>query len=999
MRQVILYTALLCYATGSFAQNNFRQPMPATASQPNDPWDLTKNVWSHTNYKTGKADKPVIDFEAIENWQTIGSDNDVAISSDGKYFAYSIQSSLNYTRDTIVVQSTMTSWRQAFAGARPGFFSADNRRYVFQDKDNLCFLQAGTDQLRMAEGVASHQQPPGSKGEWLAYQLKNKEATLVLENLLNEKTKRFDGVSAYSFDPSGTWLAVQLNNAAKELVICNLATGKEQRFASVAGFSFDAHGQVLVVKTNTSLLYATFPDGATSTIWQVPDSNTQVAGFSLDRSGRQVVFAIQQPSVLPDQPNISIWYYQAGMNKAVLKVNNQTLGIGAGLFIQGIPSFTWLEGRYIRFSLQQQPENLSPPDPEAVKVDVWSYQDTVLQSTQSYLLKQPARTYAAIIHPKGTRVIRLEQEYETLGMNREDFAIIEKNGQGVNGDRFWKKGYSKDSIWLVSLKDGNRMLLKIRQREACWFSPDGHYLVYFDPEQGFNYYSYHLSTGKVVNISAGIPAGQLGTSKGMDDYYERPPVKTRIVGIAAWLEHDEGLLVYDEYYDIWQLDLAGKKLPLNITSGLGRKQHIRLRLPEYKLQSPLLTAKDTILLVAFNNENKQTGIYRKVLGIAADPEKLYMGACLLEPVLQGDLLNGINYKPLKAAHTNAWILKRQSVDEAPNYFLTGDFKTYQPLTDLQPHKKYNWYTAEIHRFKQPDGTMSQGILYKPENFDPAKKYPALIVFYGTLTNGLYEYKKTNYMTSPSSSKESPAWMVSHGYLVFTPDIYFKKGQWGPSALNTVEGAAKYLSTLPFVDGKKLGACGHSNSGLFGYYILTHSNTFAAMSIGAGSTNVIGGALSLKSHWSSMELLEVTMFGGGLGNLWQNKDSWLDHTSVLHADKVTSPSLLFHNKNDGVRVEHAVAMFTALRRLEKKTWWLQYDEGAHTVRARDAKDFTIRYTQFFDHYLKEAPAPRWMTSGIPAKLKGIESRYDLTREESCGPKCPVCHKSNIVKAGK
>ena len=83
------------------------------------------------------------------------------------------------------------------------------------------------------------------------------------------------------------------------------------------------------------------------------------------------------------------------------------------------------------------------------------------------------------------------------------------------------------------------------------------------------------------------------------------------------------------------------------------------------------------------------------------------------------------------------------------------------------------------------------------------------------------------------------------------------------------------------------------------------------------------------------------------------------------------------------------MFTALRRLEKKVWWLQYDNGLHTVIGNDAKDFTIRYTQFFDHYLNGAPPPKWMVQGIPYKLKGIESRYELDMEGQCGDNCPVC----------
>ena len=62
--------------------------------------------------------------------------------------------------------------------------------------------------------------------------------------------------------------------------------------------------------------------------------------------------------------------------------------------------------------------------------------------------------------------------------------------------------------------------------------------------------------------------------------------------------------------------------------------------------------------------------------------------------------------------------------------------------------------------------------------------------------------------------------------------------------------------------------------------------------------------------------------------------------------------------------------------------------------KELKDFTIRYTQFFDHYLKEAPAPRWMTQGLPFTVKGVESRYELDPKGTCGKDCTICKKWNV-----
>jgi dienelactone hydrolase len=1011
MQKIILSFIISVSFLFSFAQNTSSLNV-ATQPTVSEAWCLHKYVWSHDHYRIRENDKAVIDFEAIDNWENV-NDEDLSISPNGSYFAYGTFRGHAFWKEheTMVVKSTTNSWQHSFEGATPGFFSADSRQYIFKQKDNLCFLQVGSEQPRCVKSVASYKQPTGQKVEWVAYQLKNPDSTLVLEHLGTGMEKRFKSVSNYEFDAAAKWLVCQLKGEAKELLIYNLATGKEQHFQSVVGYAWKADGKILVLKTiekvNNEIIiglkYANLPEGTVHTIWSTTDNTETLGSYSIDESGNQVVFTMQHiASVSSDKNkllNNSIWYWRNGMDKAVMKVNNQTVGIDAGLSIQGPILFTD-NSRYVQFLLQQPAPDLGKPAADAIKVDVWSYQDSFLQSTQPYLLKQ-SKTYKAVLDPQAGQVIRLEKEHEKLHLLKGDFAVITKSGKDLS-DRFWEEEFQRDSSWLVSLQDGSRQLLKARgaNKYSIWFSPAGNYLVYSDPEQGCHYFSYNLHTGKLVKISTGIPDWQLGYV----DRYIRSTKKTSFAaGIADWMQGDSGLLVYDDY-DIWQLDLTGKKPPLNITNGYGRKHKILFSFintadrRSYYNTKQIFAGNDTLILKAFNRQTKYNGFYRKVLGSTGDPELLDMGPYFFQSQAGLSGLDG-GMQPLKAADADTWIVKRQSATEAPNYFLTRDFKNYRHLTDLQSQKGYNWLTAELHSFKQLDGTISQGVLYKPENFEPNKKYPVIISFYTYLSDQLYQYPKPENITNPAIFL-NPAWMVAHGYLVFTPDIYFTQAQWGPSTMNTIEGAAKYLSQLPFVDTRYLGACGHSNSGRLGYYLLTHSKSFAAMSIGAGSTNIISAGLSLQNSGeeeSELEWVELGSIGTGLGNLWQHKASWIDHTSVLQADKVISPVLMFHNKKDGAPVEQAVQMFISLRRLHKKAWWLQYDDGYHGVIRQDAKDFTIRYTQFFDHYLKGAPEPRWMTQGIPYQYKGIESRYELDAAGHCSmagkTTCAICEAWN------
>ncbi|SEW39199.1 Dipeptidyl aminopeptidase/acylaminoacyl peptidase [Chitinophaga sp. YR573] len=839
-----------------------------------------------------KAQKPVIDSFAIHHWVSLGDDNAVAISNDGLYVAYVIQNQPLYS-NTVVVQDIAGTWKKEFPGALAGIFSKDSKQYVFISKDSLCFLPVGAEHPRIEKGVTAYQYPYLAKGEWI------------------------------------TWYK------RGELIAYNLLTGKQLRYPSVKDYLLTRNGKALLLKTAAGLDLVNLSSGELKHIC----NDTLVNNYTVDDSGTQIAFIISG----------ELWYYKTGMDKAVLKA----AGRQSGLIIEGQPSFSD-NNRYIFFQLN--PPAIPAPKPDAVKLDVWSYHDAILQSLQLY--EPRPLTYDAVISTDNNRVIRLQFDDEISKMPPvSDYMLYGKN---TAGDRFWLS--QADSNWLVSLKDGSRKLLATNEGVLFRTSPDGNYLLYFDKK---NYFSYDLRSGRLRNISASIPSGSLL----IHDEYKRPVEEVPYpLEIAAWLPADTGVLVYDNY-DIWQLDITGRKAPINITNGYGKAHHIKLKLAadgEYIL----LADSRSLLLAAYNTVNKQNGFYRTT---GKDPVLLIMGPYVYD--LWGRNMYAINdhdfdkgMKPLKAEHADVWVVKRQSTAEAPNYFTTSDFKNYTALTDLHPQTSYNWLTAELVSFKQLDGTVSQGVLYKPENFDPHKKYPVLFNYYEQMSHRLYQYPTPNF----TRHNIDVAWFVSHGYLVFTPDIYFTAERTGKSALNTVAGGAIHLSKLPYIDAFRMGINGHSSGGFLTNYIITHTALFAAAIEGAGPSDMISSALQLSAGRSRLSSTDQAK-----GILWKHKDLWLEESPVMHADKVTTPLIIFHSKADSaVPWEQAVELFIALRRLNKKVWMLQYDKGNHGLWNSDCEDYTIRITQFFDHYLKGALPPVWMTQGIPARLKGVEMRYEL-----------------------
>jgi dipeptidyl aminopeptidase/acylaminoacyl peptidase len=274
--------------------------------------------------------------------------------------------------------------------------------------------------------------------------------------------------------------------------------------------------------------------------------------------------------------------------------------------------------------------------------------------------------------------------------------------------------------------------------------------------------------------------------------------------------------------------------------------------------------------------------------------------------------------------------------------------------------------------------MKKGALYKPENFDASKNYPVIVYYYELKSACVNTYFVPRYCDGDINIP----YFVSQGYLVFMPDIHYRVGEIGESALSSIAGAYNYLARQPFVNPSKIGLSGHSFGGFETNYTITHSNLFAAACSDAGPSNFVSqtGFYELSNGSSLQKFGERGQTRMGV-TLWEKPDLYLNNSSVLMAHKVTTPVLIVSNKKDAiVHFEQGVQFFTALRRLGKKTWLLQYDGEAHSVLdPKNQRDLTIRMTQFFDHYLKAAAAPVWMTKGVEAKYKGIRTGFEIDKE--------------------
>jgi dipeptidyl aminopeptidase/acylaminoacyl peptidase len=219
--------------------------------------------------------------------------------------------------------------------------------------------------------------------------------------------------------------------------------------------------------------------------------------------------------------------------------------------------------------------------------------------------------------------------------------------------------------------------------------------------------------------------------------------------------------------------------------------------------------------------------------------------------------------------------------------------------------------------------------------------------------------------------------------VFTPDIHYTNGNPGRSAANYVVAAAEHLKKMPWVDDKHIGIQGHSFGGYETNSIITQTDVFAAAMSGAGMSNLVSnyGELMHRGGVAHGRMWAEVGQGRIIKTLWEQPDLYIKNSPVFYTHNVTTPLLMMNNKEDGiVNFSQGVEFFTGLRRLGKKAWMLQYDGKAHSIiDEKTQRDYTIRITQFFDHYLKGKPAPVWMTRGIAAKDKTLKTGYEFDTE--------------------
>src|SRR4029079_4547950 len=482
-----------------------------------------------------------------------------------------------------------------------------------------------------------------------------------------------------------------------------------------------------------------------------------------------------------------------------------------------------------------------------------------------------------------------------------------------------------------------------------------------------HWYTYNVATGKLLDLT-----GAVKTVHFENETDDHPSEKTAW-GLAGWTKGDKSLLLYD-HYDVWELDPNGAKPPVVVTDSVGVRNNIQFRLAEgggrggrgggggrggfggaNAGEERGIDPAEPLMLRAVNQETMASGFYRDQLGVKKEPEKIIMS----------DLAYG---NLTKAANADVYMTTKSTFVDFPNLWVGPSVTQLTKISDANPQQKdYNWGSVELVHWLSADGKPLKGLLFKPENFDPKKKYPMIAYFYEILSNGLHSY-----VPPTGRNVINYTHYASNGYLVFVPDIVYEDGHPGRSAYNAIVPGVEALIQRGYVDEKHLCILAQSWGGYQTAYVITQTHLFSAAMAGAPVANMTSayGGIRWGSGLARAFQYEHTQSRIGC-SIWQCTTRYLENSPLFWADRITSPLLMCHSgADDAVPWYQGIEMFVALRRLNKEVYLIDYNNDVHNPTKRaNQKDIAMRMQQFFDYHLRGYPEPDGMIHGIPYQMKG------------------------------
>ena len=680
-----------------------------------------------------------------------------------------------------------------------------------------------------------------------------------------------------------------------------------------------------------------------------------------------------------------IYLYKVGDAAATKLITRAHAGIPADWMIGDKHTLSFPEkgnslsadGGVLFFGIKPVPEeqDTTIAEFERVKLDIWRWNADYLPTVEAVRKKEFENQafLTAYYFADPAKVVQIENEV-VHSVNIPDKLqgdwVLSSSDKAYRVQRQWETNPHSD-IYKVNLRTGEAVLLKQDATSSVMLpSPSARYYTFFGSLTQ-DWYLYDITTGAHRNLTA-----DLGVAFWNED--TDTPGLPRPYSASTWVENEEYFLIGDRY-DLWQFDPKGEKAPFMITEGLGKATNNNFKVarpihdPKAKrtrfgnAAGPLKVG-EPLYLSSFNRVSREHGFYMKditkkkakMVKLAEGPYNMSISGISLSNEYPGIAQVGKSQKPPRKLSIPVFAYTKGNFENSTNVFVTKDmFRTETRISNTNPQQKdYNWGTVEMVSWMTADSIKAEGLLFKPENFDPNKKYPVIIYFYEKDSDELYNYRSP----APSRSIVNIPYFVSNGYIVFDPDIYYTTGHPGQSAMRSIMPAVDMLCQYPWIDSENMAIQGQSWGGYQVAYMITQTDRFKAAGAGAPVSNMTSAYGGIRWGSGVTRQMQYERGQSRIGqNLWDAFDLYVENSPLFFVPNVTTPVLIMHNDQDtAVPWYQGIEFFASLRRCGKQAWMLQYKGEDHNLRERhNCKDLSEKLTEFFDHFLKGAPEPEWM----------------------------------------
>ena len=258
--------------------------------------------------------------------------------------------------------------------------------------------------------------------------------------------------------------------------------------------------------------------------------------------------------------------------------------------------------------------------------------------------------------------------------------------------------------------------------------------------------------------------------------------------------------------------------------------------------------------------------------------------------------------------------------------------------------------TEPWNFTASDGTIITGKMCLPPNFDPNKKYPMLVYYYGGTT------PTTRGISNPYCAQL----FASRDYVVYVIQPSGTIGFGQEFSARHVNAWGKRTADDIIEDEKRIGCLGASYGGFMTQYLQTQTDIFAAAVSHAGISDV-------TSYWGEGYWgYSYNAIAAADSYPWKNPDLFTKQGSLFNADKINTPLLLLHGTVDtNVPIGESIQLFNALKILGKTVEFITVDGENHFISDYDKRiKWHNSIMAWFARWLQDRP--EWWNEMYPER---------------------------------